>query len=155
MKVTLRRFDYHRDQFYELLNRKLLAACAAAAEQLADVYRGNLTRNIAPPHSNIGEIPHAYLGWKPDGYGPVRFPETLNNPGQEDFLANYIDFSASDVFFVSAAVGFKPSHVGSEFAPVNYLLWHDRHGRPWVEPILRQNIPIAAEIAKASFEATI
>lgn len=148
MQIAVSQVEYHREEFLKILDRKLLACVRGASNSLVLDYRSELQREIAPPHSKIGEIPHAYLGWKPGGYGPTN--ETLiNNPGQTEFLSNFIDYEAGDFFFVSATIGFKPNHT---LPGDNYLIMHDREGRPWIRPILDKALPAARIIAKESFD---
>ena len=154
------RFEDHSDRVIEMLNRKLAAAIGVAAENLAEAYRVRLQKFQAPPHSNIGEIPHRYLGHRPGGWGPVFGEGEINNRPesgfssiQDDYLATYIEGGADDVFgIVNGYVGFLPSHV--TFREKNYLLMWDQNGRPWVDEIYGTAKPEMASAAKAAFEGT-
>ena len=129
-------FVDHSEAIGELLKRKVQAACVAAADSLHTEYGNILQATIAPPHSKPGEIPHAYLGHKIGGYGPVnKFLEANNQPKQgfasvqTRYLSSYIE-SSENASTNGAVVGFKPGHVVNR--RMNYLIWHDQHGRPWV-----------------------
>lgn len=135
------RIESHVERIQALIARKLLAAAQAAAEETADAYKYHLQKRQAPPHSDAGEIPHAYMGYKPGGFGPTN-PTGVNNippefsSVQTDFLSTYIEGGASGEFGeVSGYVGFAPSHVTRR--DQNYLLAHDQSGRPWVDEIFR------------------
>jgi hypothetical protein len=156
-------FVNHSERVMDLLNRKLLACVRAAAVELGDSYKFGLQREYAPPHSRLGEIPHAYMGHKTGGYGPVlgadntpnNTPESGFAAVQGDFLSSYIEGDASSAFgSVDGWVGFSPqgSHVQSRLQ--NYLLKHDRNGRPWVRPIFDRNRKNIASAAKTAFEGT-
>ncbi len=138
------RFEDKREEFKALLARKVAAATAEAANVLADTYREILS-DPAPPHSRPGEIPHAYFGHKPGGWGPANGYNQPNNTSaqgfngtQITFLKNYIDSGASSGS--SAVVGFSPSHVTTR--EKNYLIGWDQgmiNGdpvlqRPWINP---------------------
>jgi hypothetical protein len=152
-------FDDHREAIKEKLNRKLLAAVNAAAVTLSDGYQSGLQETIAPPHSRVGEVPHAYFGHRPGGFGPVNgYGEPNNTPlqgferDQTEFLSESIRGGANGDFgSVEGFVGFAPSHVGGRFQ--NYLLWWDSHGRPWVDRLFRRNRAAMAQSAKSAFEA--
>lgn len=145
-------FEDHTETFLERLRRRLLNACSAPADELADIYRGDLQRNIAPPHSDPGQIPHAYFGWKSGGYGPTN-DTMINNPGQVDYLATYIDFAANDLFGgIQASIGFRPSHVQPG---ENYLLYHDANGRPWIQPIFYRNLTFLKDVSAAAFQGDV
>lgn len=152
------RIEDNREGVKALLTRKLLAACQAAAESMADGYKFALQSRVAPPHSKLGEIPHAYLGYKPGGFGPTN-PTGINNippefsSVQSDYLSSYIEGGASGEFGdVSGFVGFAPSHVTTR--DQNYLLYHDRAGRPWVVPTYRREKQAVARAANNAFEGT-
>ena len=156
-------FVDHSDAIKEKLNRKLEACFRAAALKLAKGYREGLQETIAPPHSGIGEIPHAYAGHKRGGFGPLNGYGEPNNTAEfgfardqgvgSDFLSNYIEGGASGHFgTVEGFVGFRPSHVDSR--SMNYLLRHDETGRPWVYPLFRENRSQMAAAAKTAFEGT-
>jgi hypothetical protein len=138
------RFEDKREEFKALLLRKVSAATAEAARVLEETYVEILS-DPAPPHSRPGEIPHAYFGHKPGGWGPAngRFqPNNTSKQGfngtQVTFLKNYISSGGSADG--SAVVGFSPSHVTTR--QKNYLLGWDQgriNGdavlrRPWVNP---------------------
>jgi hypothetical protein len=155
------RFEDRSEEFLERLRRKLLAAVSAGARTLSERYVERLTETIAPPHSRMGQIPHAYLGWTPGGFGPVNRTTLINNEGQIAFLATYIDFTVGDSGSdLSSSIGFKPSHADGEYrihtagSDGNYLLWHNSNGRPWVGPIFDENRDQMANQALAAFEAT-
>lgn len=143
------------------LMERMFYATQSICDRAAEEYRSGLTATIAPPHSAKGKIPHAYFGWKDGGYGPVNldnweedpfsFPfgegasgggTRINNTAkqgfasdQSDYLANSITWT-TEVFGESSVVGWKPSHVTSR--AMNYLLKHDRTGRPWRKPLYDQ-----------------
>ena len=132
--LTARVID-HRVRIQEMLNRKIGDACAVAAEVLAVAYKKALQETEAPPHSKPGEIPHAYLGWKPGGFRNANadVPPYRNNPGQVAFLSEYID-SAPTKKGDSAVVGFlQAPHIGGR--DENYLLTFDQTNRPWTGPV--------------------
>ena len=156
-------FVDHSEKIKEKLNRKLEACVRAAAVLLSDGYQTGLQKTIAPPHSRIGEIPHAYAGHKPRGFGPLNGYGEPNNTTElgfardqqvgSDFLSNYIEGGASGDFgTVEGFVGFRPSHVASRAQ--NYLLRHDETGRPWVYPLFRENRSQMVIAAKTAFEGT-
>lgn len=143
-------------QIMELLNRKLLALTNRACFELADAYKVGLQERDAPPHSEKGEIPHAYFGWKPGGFGPVYEDKGPNNRPpffasfQTDHLATYIEGSAEEVFGeIEGYVGFAPSHVVTR--EQNYLLYHDQRFRPWVDELYLRNKVQIVEYAIESF----
>lgn len=151
-------FVDHSEAVKELLSRKLLAAVGAAAQILSDGYQGGLQATIAPKHSKVGAIPHAYMGHKPGGFGPLNQPGQPNNTPQQgfsstqtEFLSEYIDHGSTDLFGdVSGFVGFKPGHVTTRSQ--NYLLWHDAHGRPWVIRLYDKNKQAMATSAQQAFQ---
>jgi hypothetical protein len=156
-------FADHTEAIKEKLNRKLEACIRAAAKELAQEYQLGLQETIAPPHSGYGEIPHAYAGHKPGGFGPVNGWENPNNTTRQgfardqrrigDFLANYVDGGAkSDSGTINGFVGFSPSHVVNR--RMNYLLMHNQSGRPWVLPLFMRGRQTIANVAKAAFEST-
>jgi hypothetical protein len=137
------RFSDNREAVKAVLARKVMAACVEAASVLAETYV-EILGDTAPPHSRVGEIPHAYNGHKLGGYGPVNGILQANNTSlqgfngtQITFLKNYIDHSRSER---GAVVGFSPSHVTTR--EKNYLLGWDQGRidgspvpiRPWVNP---------------------
>ena len=108
----------HQQEMMALLRRKLLALTNRACFELADAYKVGLQQRDAPPHSEKGEIPHAYFGWKPGGFGPVYEDKGPNNRPpffasfQTDHLATYIEGSAENVFDeIEGYVGFAPSEI--------------------------------------------
>lgn len=106
----------HSDYIMELLEAKIRGGIFEASQELASQYREKLS-SPAPPHSQPGEMPHAYLGHKEGGYGPTSGPPlSINNPGQVDFLKNYIRGGMN-------GVGFAPSHVSGR--DQNYLIRWD------------------------------
>lgn len=149
----------HSEKVIALLRRKVKALLEKAAFEIADYYRFELQASTAPPHSEAGQIPHAYFGHKEGGFGPVFGAGEPNNQPPEfsavqtDYLATYIDHGVDDTFdFVQAFVGFSPSHVTTR--DQNYLLFWDQNGRPWVERIYKRNRDgIAEEASKAFREA--
>ena len=153
-------FVNHSERVAELLNRKLLACVKAAAVTLSDGYQTGLQDTIAPPHSKMGQIPHAYLGHKPGGFGPVNgYGQPNNTPlqgfarEQTEYLSDYIRGDANGDFgSVEGYVGFEPSHVGSR--QDNYLLMHDASGRPWVMPLFKKTRQAMVNSAKTAFEGT-
>ena len=156
-------FVDHSAEIMELLERKLRAAVGNAAEELAEVYKSRsfgLQRRIAPPHSRKGQVPYAYLGWKDGGFGPVNgFGERNNTPKQgfsstqTDYLSSYIHGTGTpEGQRIQGLVGFIDSHVTSRSQ--NYLLWHDRNGRPWVNRLYQRGRKRVAQAAKAGFEGT-
>lgn len=155
-------FVDHSDRLKEVINRKLEAAIGVATEYLTDSYVFALQASVAPPHSEKGEIPHAYGGHVPGGFGPVHGAGQPNNTPLEgfvreqpirDFLSNYLRGGVTDLFdSIEGYVGFAPSHVGSR--NMNYLLQHDRDGRPWVKPVFDRARGDMANEAKRAFEGT-
>ena len=126
---------------------------SAAAETLAGQYRRELTRRVSPPHSRIGRVPHAYDGPRPGGFDNTggqdgmknNRPETGFARDQEDFLANYIETDGGKI-------GFRlDGHVANRSQ--NYLLWHDRNGRPWVRRIFFRERGPGSQIAKKMIAA--
>lgn len=134
--------------------KMLRRACEQAADRLAEGYRAGLQARTAPPHSAAGQIPHAYFGWKPGGFGPVNETTTVNNippefsQEQTDYLSSYIESAGSDETG-GAVVGFAPSHVTRR--DQNYLLEHDARERPWVRPIYGRVKKLMADEAKSAF----
>lgn len=141
------RFEDYREVLIELLNLKLRAAAEGAAGVLAQHYRDMLSED-APPHSGPGQVPHAYLGHKEGGYGPVNAEGAPNNTPKNKF--NGIPFSSTQVAHLKdyidvgpaeggSVVGFAPGHVSSR--PQNYLIAWDRgkvrgqknKKRPWID----------------------
>lgn len=55
--------------FVEVVRRRIQGACETAANTLAASYREELLATEAPPHSEPGQIPHRYDGYKTGGYG--------------------------------------------------------------------------------------
>lgn len=123
-------------------------ACVRAAEVLAVEYTRGLQESEAPPHSRPGQIPHAYMGYVQNGFGPVNEDTRINNTplqgfayDQQMYLSEYIR-SARDEF--GGVVGFSPSHVPSRFK--NYLIGWDQGRieytsvprRPWILPLYEQ-----------------
>ena len=109
-------FVDHSEAIKDLLKKKLRNGIMGVTSELADQYKEKLSVP-APPHSQPGEMPHAYLGHKPGGYGPVNGPPgSRNNPGQTQFLKEYIQGDAN-------GVGFAPSHVSGRRG--NYLIRWD------------------------------
>lgn len=144
-------FEDHEVEFMGLVRRKLQGAVTQAADRLADDYRDELTKTKAPPHSGKGEIPHAYFGWKPGGYGPTN-STLINNIGQTDYLANYITYETTNIYgTITAYIGFLPSHMPDG---QNYLLGHDRAKRPWIVPIFDAYIEFASIAAVKGFAET-
>lgn len=155
------RFVDHSDQFLEKLRRKLKAAVVAAASELSEGYRTELQREQSPLHSATGQIPHAYVGWLPGGYGPTNETGVNNIPPefagiQTAPLASYIDYGSDDLFGIGAYVGFLESHVnpGAGFDGQNYLLEWDRSGRPWIQPIFDTWRVAASAVAMEAFKVT-
>lgn len=154
------RFEDHTAAIIELLERKLRAAVGAAAEGLADEYKFGLQRRIAPPHSRKGQVPYAYLGHKAGGFGPVNAPLEINNTVRQGFSQDQVDYLSSYIHGTASAegqrvqglVGFTDSHVTSRSQ--NYLLWHNRNGRPWVRPLYQKGRKRLAQAAKIAFEGT-
>lgn len=159
------RFEEHRERFQDLLFRKLTAGCSAAATELSETYRKILLRNIAPPHSRAGQIPHAYLGHKTGGYGPKNGVEgSINNTPRQGFSNTQVTFLASYIDAApgrngGAVVGFSPSHVTTR--QKNYLLGWDQGRidgaavpmRPWVRPGYEIARPLMVDIFKVEFKA--
>ena len=148
----------HQQEIMALLRRKLLALTNRACFELADAYKVGLQQRDAPPHSEKGEIPHAYFGWKPGGFGPVYEDKGPNNRPpffasfQTDHLATYIEGSAENVFDeIEGYVGFAPSHVVTR--EQNYLLFHDQRNRPWVDELYERNKVQIVEYAIESFRS--
>jgi len=159
------RFEEHNQRFGALLLRKIEAGCTAAATELSETYRRLLLRNIAPAHSRAGEIPHAYLGHKPGGYGPKNgVAGSINNTPRQGFSGTQITFLASYIDAARAAsggavVGFSPSHVTNR--QKNYLLGWDQGRidgdavpmRPWVVPGYNAAKPLMVNLFKVEFKA--
>ena len=128
------RYEDHSDRVIEMIAKRMAVAIRAAAETLAQEYKDKLMRQQAPPHSRPGQIPYMFFGQDNKLGVPYNRPETGFSSEQEDFLASYIWGGAEYVFGdVDGYVGFMPSHVTSR--DQNYLLEHDRRGRPWVKRI--------------------
>lgn len=150
------RIEDHSQRIMELLERKLRAGLGAAAEDLADAYAFGLQREPAPPHSERGEIPHAYLGHKSGGFGPVFGPGEPNNQPASGFSSTQTDFLSSYIRGTAGApgqslrgmVGFADSHVTRRSQ--NYLLMHDQNGRPWVNELFK---PARQQMAAAFVRA--
>lgn len=134
-------FRDNREALKELLRRKVQAATEAAAAVLSEEYQLILSED-APPHSQPGQIPHAYLGHKVGGFGPVNKFLGPNNTPDQGFSGtqsrNLKDFIDSARARSGAVVGFAPSHVTSR--EQNYLLGWDQGTipgtsvrRPWVD----------------------
>lgn len=145
-------------QIMELLRRKLLAMVNRACFELADSYKTGLQQKNAPPHSEKGEIPHAYFGYKPGGFGPVYEDGGPNNRPpffatvQTDHLATYIEGSAEEVFGeIEGYIGFSPSHVVTR--EQNYLLFHDQRSRPWVKELYERDKQQIVDYAIESFRS--
>ena len=154
-------FVDHSEAIKDLLYRKLRALVGAAAERLADDYKIALQRETAPPHSEKGQIPFRYLGHKPRGFGPLNGYGEINNTTSFGFSSNQTDYLATYIHGVSGAegqkvlglVGFIDSHVTRR--DQNYLIWHDRNGRPWVMPVYRKSKSAMISEAKAAFEGAV
>lgn len=158
-------FEKHSDTFGALLLRKMQAGCDAAATELSETYRKILLQNIAPPHSRAGEIPHAYLGHKPGGYGPLNgVAGSINNTARQGFSGTQITFLATYIDAAhgrngGAVVGFSPSHVTNR--EKNYLLGWDQGRidgsavpmRPWVRPGYEIARPLMVDLFKVEFRA--
>lgn len=154
--------DYS-DRIFALLNRKLLAAIDRVSFELADDYKAGLQANDAPPHSDPGQIPHRYLGHKPNGYGPVFGENEINNRPevgfsavQADYLSSYIEGGSSQLFdTIEGFIGFAPSHVTRR--EQNYLIEYDQRQdeqrRPWVKEIYTQSKPDLIDYAIESFRS--
>lgn len=143
-------FVDYSDRVNELLSRKLQAGMSAAAVTLAKDYRNGLSEE-APPHSRPGQIPHAYLGHKPGGYGPLLGEGEIQNVtffgfarDQSDYLSSYIHGGGSvSGDSPKGVVGFAESHVADRRK--NYLIQHDQgtvpeypgKRRPWIIPLYR------------------
>lgn len=151
-------FEDHSEEVAARIQRKLFSAVTDAAESLADGYKYALQAKTAPPHSGVGQVPHAYLGWKPGGYGPTNSTGINNIPQefaaeQTEFLSEYISHGSVEAFGAHGFVGFKTDgHVANR--EQNYLLYHDQNGRPWVLPVFDQERPEMAARAKSAFERT-
>jgi hypothetical protein len=134
--VLTARFEDHSDEVSKMIAKRLAVAIRATAEKLAENYKKQLMRQRAPPHSKLGRIPYMFFGQE-SGI-PNNRPETGFSSEQQDFLATYIEGGAEYVFGdVDGYVGFMPSHVTSR--DQNYLLEHDRTGRPWVKPVFESS----------------
>lgn len=159
------RFEEHRERFKDLLFRKMQAGTYAAAIELNETYHRILLENIAPPHSRAGEIPHAYLGHKPGGYGPKNgVAGSINNTARQGFSGSQITFLATYIDAApgrngGAVVGFSPSHVTTR--QKNYLLGWDQGRidgnavpmRPWVRPGYEIARPLMVDVFKVEFKA--
>ena len=159
------RFEEHKARFAELLLRKMQAATHAAAIELNETYHRILLKNIAPPHSRIGEIPHAYLGHKPGGFGPRNgVAGSINNTARQGFSGSQITFLATYIDAArgrngGAVVGFSPSHVTTR--QKNYLIGWDQGRidgdavptRPWIRPWYEIAKPLMVDVFKAQFKA--
>lgn len=150
----------HSQRIKDLIARKLRASLGAAAERLSDQYAAELQRVRAPPHSEKGQVPHAYLGHRPGGFGPVNGPGEINNTVQQGFSRDQSDFLASYIHGVSGGegqslrgmVGFEDSHVTSRAQ--NYLLVHNFRGRPWVFPVYQRGKSQMIEDFTSAFRST-
>ena len=151
-------FVDHSEAIKDLLYRKLRALVGAAAERLADEYKHELQKNTAPPHSKRGQIPFAYLGHRPGGFGPLNGYGEINNTVSQGFSSDQSAYLASYIHGVAGAegqkiqglVGFIDSHVTRR--DQNYLIWHDRNGRPWIIPVYQRSKQQMVEESKAAFE---
>lgn len=143
-------FVNHSEKIKELLNRKLLACIKEASERIAESYVEGLQDKFAPPHSNIGQIPHAFNGR--NAYGePNNSVLSGFAQDQETYLSNYIEGDAFGRFGdVEGFVGFRPGHVSGR--SMNYLIAHDREGRPWVKRLYDRNRSRIASAAETAFK---
>jgi hypothetical protein len=152
-------FKDHSEDVTAKLRRKVFAAVKVSARTLADGYRKALQEKKAPPHSSIGEIPAAYLGWKPGGFGPTN-PTLINNippefaAVQTEFLSEYIVSGFVEEFGGQGFVGFSSDgHVANRSQ--NYLIYWDQFGgRPWIYPVYQQEKNQMIQAARAEFEGT-
>jgi hypothetical protein len=142
--------EHYKERIHELVQERMQGVCLEAADSLADQYRRGLRENTAPPHSGVGDIPHAYLGHKEGGYpywkNKSPLINTLNNTVEEGFARNQDNFLSTYIQAArgksgGAVVGFLPSHVNNRFT--NYLIGWDQGKqrgvvvarRPWVQPL--------------------
>jgi hypothetical protein len=162
------RFEDHSAQIIEMIERKLRAGLGEAARVLGEEYQTALLAEDAPPHSKPGQIPHAYLGHKPGGFGPLNGPGEINNTtkfgfssDQQDNLASYIHGTGTPAGQrLQAIVGFSDSHVTRRSQ--NYLIQWDQaeiqgsaKRRPWVRPVYDKRKTQIVNAFKAGFrEAT-
>lgn len=156
--LTVRIVD-HSEEFLDSLYERIGIASGAACRLLADRYRESLTKTWSfqnpggPRHSIEGEIPHKYFGHRPGGFQLHGYGE-INNDGQTDFLAEYIEADERPGEPV-AFVGFAPNHTekGARgwFRGANYLITHDPlsgYGdRPWIYPVFEESRNEMAQIA--------
>lgn len=121
---------------------------SAAAETLAGQYQAELSRRFAPPHSRIGRVPHAYNGPKPGGYDNTGgVPGLKNNRPETGFARDQTDPLYTYIQTDGGKIGFSlDGHVASRGQ--NYLLWHDRNGRPWVRRIFFRQRGPGSQIAR-------
>lgn len=146
----------HSAEYLADLRSRLGTGVGAAAQILAEGYVDALTQvwswqtPAGPEHSEEEEIPHRYLGHREGGF-QVNGALEPNNPGQTDFLANYIAADAPPGT-TEAFVGFEANHTrrgARDWSPgANYLIAHDplsgQGYRPWIEPVyqLRRDLMI-------------
>lgn len=146
------------DEFVESLFERVGIASGAACRVLAARYHEALTATwsfqtpFGPRHSIPGEIPHKYFGHRPGGYRVHGYGE-INNEGQTDFLAEYIEADDKPGEY-EAVVGFAPNHTTKglrSWAPkTNYLIAHDVLSgvgeRPWIYPVFDENRSELAQV---------
>ena len=148
-----------------IIAERISNACVRAAEALAVEYTKGLQESEAPPHSRPGQIPHAYMGYIQNGFGPVNEDTRINNTplqgfayDQQMYLSEYIR-SARDEF--GGVVGFSPSHVPSRFK--NYLIGWDQGRieytsvprRPWILPLYEQAKSKMIDAARAGLKEAV
>jgi hypothetical protein len=145
-------FADHSERINEILQRKIKAGMGASAVSLAEAYKDGLQAEQAPPHSEPGQVPHAYLGHRPGGYGPLLGENEIQNVtffgfsrDQSDNLSSYIEGGSSGSgSTVQGSVGFTDSHVTTRSQ--NYLIGWDQGTvprfsgivRPWIIPLYRK-----------------
>lgn len=151
MKIVVS-FADHSERINAIIGRKMKAGLGAMAVNLADEYKTGLQAEKAPPHSDPGQIPHAYLGHREGGYGPLLGEGEIQNVtffgfsrDQSDFLSSYIEGGSSGSGdSVRGVVGFADSHVTERRQ--NYLIQWDQGNvpgffgivRPWIIPLYQR-----------------
>lgn len=67
------------------LQARMDGACVAAANELASRYRAELLQTQAPPHSEEGQIPHRYDGYREGGYALTTAQRQAGGAGGSPF----------------------------------------------------------------------
>ena len=145
-------FTDHSERINAIIGMKMKAGLGAMAVSLAEEYKDGLQAERSPDHSAPGEIPHAYLGHREGGYGPLLGEGEIQNVtffgfsrDQSGFLSSYIEGGSSGSGdSVRGVVGFADSHVTERRQ--NYLIQWDQGNvpgffgirRPWIIPLYQK-----------------